>query len=205
MSQVLSKETLLAKVGILKKWASKDWHDFTVDDEAKHKAIKFCEKYNTANAKGVGLYIYGANGVGKTLLAMLILKELFLVKKQSVRAISLGTLINLQTLGWYDKEVRSEFLFAYQSADFLLIEGVGREHKSGQNDLGATTLDTVLSYRSQAQKATLITATHSPKEIRSVYNADIGSLLNEMCVPINIKGIDYRNKIHTEKINEYHF
>lgn len=205
MPQAVSKKGLLQRVGILPKWSDCTWDQFTNDAAAKKRCLTYVEKHSDLKKEGLGLYIHGGNGVGKTTVAMLILMDIFFAKKHSVRAVTLGTLINLQTLGWYDKESREEFTSIYQKPDFLLIEGVGKEHKAGQNDLGATTLDTVLYYRAQAKKPTIITTVYPPDKIISVYNNDIASLLNEICLVLPIKGDDKRNEIHAAKSKKYGF
>lgn len=201
---VISKATLLSQCGILPRWHNKGFEDFTNDIKARKKAEAYAVGGKEVKQDGVGLYIYGANGCGKTHLAMSILKSLY-EQGFSVRAVSLSTLINLQTIGWYEKDSMLEFKQYYQRNDFLLIEGVGKEYKSGQNELGATCLDTILYYRSQAKKPTIITSIYEPTKLKTVYNEDIASLLHEMVLLLKIEGKDNRVNIYERNAKKYGF
>lgn len=184
------EKTLWRSLGILDRWHTKTFDDFTNDPIAKKRVLHYLETADTMKANGIGLFFHGVNGVGKTHLAMCLLKELG--KRFSVRAITLGTLIGLYTQGWYDREKHQEYLDIISKPDFLELEEIGKEYKSNNSDLGLSVLDTVVRYRLQAMKPLVFTTNLPPKIVTSTYSHDIGSMLHECSLIIEVKGTDRR-------------
>lgn len=184
--------------GILDKWHDKTWYDFVNDERAK----EIIQKYNVEKAlkNGVGYYLFGSNGVGKTLLLNLKFQDL-LHSGKKVKIISFSGLITKFTAGWYDPNERKSLMYDLQKVDFLGIEEIGKEFKPGSNDLGLMVLDTVLRYRVQMKKPTWLTSNIRSSQIEDIYGENITSMLRECCVDIQVKGEDYRKTI-AEKIKK---
>jgi DNA replication protein DnaC len=192
----------LLSYGILQKWHDSTWDDFTNDPEAKKRLKGYLAKIREARKDGVGLYLYGANGTGKTLALNLLMKDL-LAMKYSVRIYSLSTLITKFTAGWYDANEKKAFQALLQSVDFLGIEEIGKEFKAGANELGVMVLDHVIRYRLQMLLPVFATSNTSPKEIKSVYTEDLASMLREACMPLNIQGVDMREVVAAKHKKKY--
>jgi DNA replication protein DnaC len=186
--------------GILEKWHNKEWKHFTNCPAAKTEVQNYLAKIQTAREDGVGLYLWGANGVGKSLCMNIAFKQL-LAQGYKVHIITLSTIITKFTGSWYDSEQRNELYGRLLNVDFLGIEEIGKEFKSA-TDLGSVVLDSIIKYRIQRGLPTWATSNVKPTEISGTYTIDIASMLKEASVPVQFVGEDYRDKIK-ERIKKF--
>ena len=186
----------------MKKWHDRDFDGFINDDEAKEKVLSYISQHQKAKKTGTGLFLYGENGIGKTHLMMCALKELMELG-YTTQVITMGTLITKFASSWYNSEESIEFKRHIQSVHFLGIEEIGKEYKSGTNDLALMVLDSVVRYRLQNNAPVLFTTNLSPKAIENKYSGDIASMLCESCIPIHVTGIDMRPKILSKNKKEF--
>lgn len=203
--KAVSKEQskILLNCGILEKWHTKTLDDFTNDKRALKIVRDYLDNYKEAVKDGVGFCLYGNNGVGKTLLLNASFKELF-EKRNKVQILSVSSLITKFTDSWYDDESRKKFISLLQNATFLGIEEIGKQIKSERsNEMITHVLDTVIRYRVQRNKPIWITTNIPPKQLRELYSDDIASMLNEVCVPLQIRGEDIRESIREKNIKKY--
>jgi DNA replication protein DnaC len=183
--------------GIFKKWHDKTLDDFVNDIDAKKTVLKYLKNHKAYKKDGVGLFIWGANGVGKSLLLNTSFIELINLRYK-VRIVDFSELITSFANGWNDKDDR-EVLRELKNCDFLGIEEIGKEFNSRESELAKTVLDNVLRYRVQNCKPTWFTTNLKPSEIKIRYKEDTYSLLKEACIPVQVLGSDYRDIVR-EKI-----
>lgn len=177
--------------GILRRWYNKTWEQFDNDPAAYEIVRKYSDNIHEYIEDGIGLFLHGSNGVGKTHLLMQTLKDAA-VNRLTVQVVTLGTLVSRYTQGWYDKEMFLEFENLYKRPAILAIEEIGKEYKSGDNDLGRTVLDTIVRYRSQDMRPILFATNLSPEQIKKVYTIDIASMLSENSIIVEVTGVDKR-------------
>lgn len=197
-----SKTELYLRSGILPKWHDKTLDDFTNDTEAKKVVTNYLKNHKQALSDGVGLFLHGANGTGKTLLMNTAFKELMELRYR-VQIITMSGLITKFTSGWYDAEERRGLQRILQTVHFLGIEEVGKEFRSQNNDLSVTVFDHIVRTRVQMKLPTWFTSNKSPTDVTTVYTEDIASMLREVSVPVKVKGEDYRRRISDEIIEKY--
>jgi DNA replication protein DnaC len=185
------KVSKLLQSGILPKWHNKTFDDFTNDPESLAKAKKYVRDSETFLKEGVGLYINGPNGTGKTLLLNIIMQEL-LNKGNRVKILSLGTLVTRFTSSWYDEDEYKAFYRSIKQSHFYAIEEIGKEYRTETSNLAVTALDTFLRLRLQLGLPTLFTSNLLPSEIEARYSVDIASMMREMAVPLKVTGEDFR-------------
>lgn len=196
MRKDILKSELLNMAGILPVWHDKTFDDFTNDEGAKSRVLKYLEQCEKSLANGYGIFLFGKNGVGKTHLMMCLLKSL-LEERYKVRSISLGTLIKLYTQEYWHND-DNYYSQVVKMPHFLEIEEIGKEYKSGENDLGRLVLDSTVRFRLQLKKPILFTTNLIPSEIETMYTHDVASMLFECAVPIKVRGEDFRE---TKKYN----
>lgn len=148
---------------------------------------------------GVGLYIHGANGKGKTYLASAILKE-YAKRGYSCVMVNAANLQKIEIDNSYEFDSRESWKERIRSVHLLVVDDVGKEYR-GQSGFVETSISNLLMERSQQKNcATIITSNVSPEPIRKgvtstfqqIYGVGAASLILEMMRPMEIKGEDWR-------------
>lgn len=190
-SREITPEQYLA-YGILEKWHDKRLEDFT-NCAAALKVVKSAtRRMEEMYADGVGLFLWGANGTGKTHLMNCAFKA-FAEKGAKVHIITLSTLITMFTTSWYETEERHALRRILSECHFLGIEEIGKEFKSS-TDLASVVLDSIVKYRVQRKKPIWATSNLRPDQVTSVYTEDIASMLKECMIPVQVTGEDMRDR-----------
>lgn len=141
-----------------------------------------------------GICFFGSNGVGKTMLACIILKEAYKLR-YTARRVTFIDYMSQYTLAWSahnleEKEAAEDNLYNnYKAVEFLVLEEIGKEVDSKAS---APILEDLLRYREDNGLVTIICSNISPLDISKRYGASVESLLRGNTTPIKITGIDKR-------------
>jgi DNA replication protein DnaC len=174
---------------------------------ALEKAMSYCSGYPHLGAQeGLGLLLTGANGVGKTHLAVAVLRELVEGKGARGQFWDFHELIR-EIKNSYNPETQQTELMVLEpvvEADILLLDDLGAwKMTDWMND----TLFYILNSRYLAKRATLITTNYPDADREKVMAADplvrreylverigqrLRSRLMEMCLVIGLDGPDWR-------------
>lgn len=192
----------LTQWGILPKWHDKTFADFTNDPEALASVKKYLGKSKQALSEGTGLYLYGANGTGKSLLMNLMMMDLA-SQGYKVKIVTLSQLITQHADSWYDHDKRAYFNRWVQCTHFVGIEEIGKEFRTEASSLAVTALDTFLRIRVQMKLPVIFTSNVSPSNIEGRYTIDIASMMRELAVPLQVAGEDYRKNIQAANKKKY--
>jgi DNA replication protein DnaC len=173
---------------------------------ALEKVISYCAGYpHLGQDEGLGLLLTGDNGVGKTHLAVAVLRELVASKGASGQFWDFHELIR-EIRNSYDTETRTTELQVLEpvvSTDLLVLDDLGAWKMT---DWMVDTLFYILNCRYMEKRATLITTNFqdAPPQAaqkdafrRSEFLVDrigqrLRSRLQEMCLAINIQAPDRR-------------
>lgn len=182
--------------GIKKGWHSKSLDDFTNDDEALAHVKNYLRKFAEAKESGVGLYLWGSNGTGKTHLMCCAFKEL-ISRKQTVRVFTIDEIVDQFTASWYSPEHKRELNHMLRTVDFLGIDEFGKNvGKDGEAiylpDMVKRIMESVIRFRVQMKRPIWFSSNTAPKFVREVFSEDIASLLNEAVIDVCVRGEDYR-------------
>lgn len=151
-----------------------------------------------------GLFLFGSNGVGKTLIACIVAKEAYKCR-YSTRRVTFVDYMSQYTLMWGarsidEKESAEDNLYNnYKAVEFLVLEEVGKEVDSKAS---APILEDLLRYREDNGLVTVICTNLSPRDIELRYGASVSSLLRGSMTPIRIEGIDKRKEYFEKKVQE---
>ena len=197
----LSEKNMIAK-GIPKHFLSVTIDDFNTYDDimlenAKNVVINYISDIDSTYSSGRGLYLYGSNGVGKSMLGSIIVKEAYRHRYSSKR-ITFVEYINEYTKIWKsqsieEKESLEDQFYSYTKAvDFLVLEEIGKE--STKPDLALTILEDCLRYREEHRLCTVICTNLSLRDLISLkyQSKSIESLIHGSMTPVKILGIDRR-------------
>jgi DNA replication protein DnaC len=174
---------------------------------ALEKAMRYCSGFPfSGDDEGLGLLLTGDNGVGKTHLAVAVLREL--VANKGVRAEFWDFHELIRTIkNSYNPETRTteeQVLEPVVSTDVLLLDDLGAWKMT---DWMVDTLFYILNSRYLAKRVTLITTNFQDGDRQTAMGADsltrkeflverigqrLRSRLMEMCLVVRMEGGDFR-------------
>ena len=188
--------------GLNRRYQTLGWRDFVGDPAARQVVQEYIASMDSLFNAGIGLYLWGTIGTGKTLLGSLILKSMMAAGYDGFFT-TFVDLINQQSLGFSSREDREWLISGVVNAEVLLIDDPGREQSSGekQADYMSSVLDEVIRKRVSMQLPTIITSNDSLDSFQQRYNSNIYSLVQERTLTVPVLGEDYRRK--SDDIIEY--
>lgn len=120
---------LREKSGLTGRLAKATFSRFNQDD-SNIKAFTSCKKYfesfDQIRSRGMGMYLFGSSGVGKTYLAACVGNSL-LDRGVQVILSSVSAILSDIKYTYTKKEVESSVLDRYVNADFVIFDDVGSE------------------------------------------------------------------------------
>lgn len=203
----MTKREYYQYCGVYSKWHNKTLSQFDNDPRAKKKVKKYLAKVELALHRGVGIFLYGDNGTGKSHLLNTAFMEL-IEKRYTVKILQLSQLVSMYADAWYSDDASDEFDILLKT-QFLGIEEIGKEFRakirdadSKNQDLTITVLDNVIRHRLQNSLPTWFTSNLAPSAIKTKYSEDIFSMLKEHAIPLLVKGVDYRDLVKVDFTDE---
>ena len=198
----LSEKNMMIK-GIPKHFLNVTIDDFNTYGEemlenAKNIVSDYISDIDDTYSSGRGLYLYGSNGVGKSMLGSIIVKEAYRHRYSSKR-ITFVEYINEYTKIWKsqsidEREYLEDLFYSYTKAvDFLVLEEIGKENT--KPDLAVTILEDCLRYREEHGLCTVICTNISLKYLISLkyQSKSVESLIRGSMTPVKIIGVDRRS------------
>lgn len=179
--------------GIRNNWHNKSLSDYSNDEEALSLVTKYLDNLSDFVSKGVGLYLWGSNGTGKSYLMNCAFKEL-IERGYKVKVLSLDEIVNKFTASWYSDEERQSLNNILQSVTFLGIDEFGK-NRNDLPDLIKRVMESVIRFRVQMGKPIWFASNTDPKYVKEIFSEDIASLMREAVIPICVRGEDYRKEI----------
>jgi DNA replication protein DnaC len=180
-------------------------------ERAKLAAERFAQEYPMSPP--FGLLFMGPQGVGKTHLAVGILK--YLIRQKSVECL-------FRTFPELLKEIQNSYNSVSQSSELSLLTPVLETEVLVLDELGAQnpsswvkdTVSYVLNYRYNENKVTILTTNYQDEDERKTTKPGVADSLSErigvrmrsrlfeMCKTIKMDGKDFRKEV---KNTEHHF
>lgn len=195
-------DTNLIKMGVPRQFLNSTLEDY---QDGLNIVKPFVSEYlsNLVNNidSGVGLFFYGSNGVGKSMLSCIIMRQAYMHRYTCKRCTYMDY-INEYTRMWGCKNeedktrLEEDFYYYYKGTEFLVLEEVGKEVDS---KISVTILEDLLRYREEKRLTTIICTNLEPKDIKDIYGASIFSLVKGCFTPIKIVGQDLRQSVFKER------
>jgi len=173
-------------------------YDVLTGDEEAHTAINsWAKNINEHLQNGMGLYLYGPTGVGKTHLAQAAMIKA--IKSNSLSGLFITTDRYMDMV--YDSERnKGELPDAYSDPnllkymrrvyDIVVLDGLGSER--AKTDYAKDALVSFIGNRYEEKLLTVITSVLPPSELTRTYGKRMNSLLQDSCFFINVDGKDHR-------------
>lgn len=197
--EISSKSLIM--MGVPRRFCDKTIKDYNTYSKQSLVSIKrFVKDYiinlenNMKECKGI--CFIGSNGVGKSFLSCIILKEVY-KHRYSCRRITFSSYITAYTESWgaskSEKDViESELFEKYKGVEFLVLEEIGKEIDS---KIAKPILEDLLRYREENGLVTIICTNLTPSTLKEIYGASICSLINGNMTVIVIDSEDKRQEV----------
>lgn len=195
--------TVLSKTNLSKRGVPKKFHDTTLDDfvsttsgtlKVKNYVKEYIDNIDERFSQCSGIFFYGSNGTGKTMLSSIIIKEAYRHRYTSKRA-TFAEYVTEYTRVWgvkdpKEKEALEEmFYHELKGVEFLCLEEIGKEIDSS---ITAPILEDCLRYREDNGLVTIVCTNLKPVAISEKYGASIESLIKGNFEPIALVDDDHR-------------
>lgn len=192
----------LEKSGVGKRFKSKCFENYIVTAENKplfEKCREYSERFEEFSEEGKGLLLIGSCGVGKTHLAVSILKQI----AEKGKSVMFGSMVEIiQNLkSSFDRKNEtaneSDIIGMLSEIDLLVIDDLGKENISNYVKMIAYQ---VINRRYCEMKPTIITTNNVSEELIKKYDeATISRLIeSNIVVAISPEVKDFRKKISRE-------
>lgn len=172
-----------------------NWHHFVGDQNAKERAWEYVVGLHQMVESGIGLFLQGEQyGVGKTMLAALVLKSCVMAGYRCYMT-TFANMLSSMKAGWKNPEYAQWYKRRVESAQILLLDDVGKELMSGSgfnNDYARQVFDDTMRTRVQDRLPTFITTNFNEQTISQAYGEAVFSLITEQSMAVKVTGSDYR-------------
>lgn len=173
-------------------------------DNAFIRCKKYCEVADKVLAEGMGIYLFGDTGTGKTHLTACMVNELINKRYQVLftNFFEISKIIR-STFG-KSSESENDYINRLANIDFLFIDDLGTERvQSGESDLWLQEkIFDVLNKRYNNKKPTIFSSNHSLAELindRGFMKKTVDRIAEMSTAIFEVKGESYRLKNRTNK------
>ena len=189
----------LSDANIPKRYQHCTLDNFAAYNESLEKAVAKARRFvETFPVIGQGLFLEGLPGVGKTHLAVAVLKHV--IQSSGARGLFYDTRDLLRVIrSTYDPSIRTtelEILKPVMKADLLVLDDLGAEKTS---EWVEETMNLIVNTRYNERRATIFTSNYvdipddtDPNSLLFRIGHRMRSRLHEMCEFIVMDGADYR-------------
>ncbi len=199
-------ERLLSEARIPKRYEHCDLDSYIPSDDSQRKAkadvVRFLEKYPLID---VGLLFLGTCGVGKTHLAVALLKQVILEKGDSGLFYDFRDLLREIQASWNSVSQTSELeiLRPVLEANVLVLDELGANKPT---EWVRDTMAHIINCRYNDRRLTIFTSNYldvpakaGEETISDRIGVRLRSRLYEMCKEVEIRGKDFRQEIKKAK------
>lgn len=139
--------------------------------EVKKQIEIYCEKFEEALKYGIGIYMYGKVGAGKTYYSLCVFNEL---EKQGYRVLrtSIKQIMKQIWEGFKDSKIEIEMYKTFKESDLIIIDDMGKEYIN--EGWGKSNLFEVFNFFEENQKCLIISTNLDTKQMQE-YTDTLGS------------------------------
>lgn len=157
---------LMSKSGLKRRFQSRTFPNFICDTAEKKRcwevAKEYADNFERYAKEGIGLYIEGPNGTGKTHLAAAITLQLIKEGIPVVFKTSGDMLADIKDSFRSSETNEGQVMQIYKDVDLLVIDDLGKEQCS---DWSVSTLYSILNERYEDMKPTIITTNYNTNNL----------------------------------------
>lgn len=145
---------------------------------------------------GIGLYLFGGTGSGKTHIATSILKRAVATSETCGYFITAEQYLEtsyaaLDDDRYEDESFEADTIYYIDNVyDILVLDGLGTERR--QSEFAKKSLTSMISKRYENQLPTIITSDIPQGKLSSIYGNRFSSIVTDCCLTVPFLGEDYR-------------
>lgn len=171
-------QRFLLNSGLDKLWARYFWSDTAgVETSAAKFVGEYVADLQYLLGRGIGLFLCGSVGNGKSLLAALIAKRA-LRTGHEVYFTTFDSLLTAYTKGWRDVADQHWFETTVRNVNLLVVDDMGKEWPA-RDDMVQPAVDAIFRARIQSQLATIITTNFDRDAFKVKYGLAVSELVSE--------------------------
>lgn len=176
--------------------------DMAQVEESPAKSVfrKYVQSLSDNYDQGWGIFLYGANGIGKTYTACALLKEI--QKRGYSTYCVLADVLKVAYIDGQRFDQDNSVVQRVESVDFLLLEDLGKEYSGKGSGFAELCFENMLRKRSRECLPTIVTTNLSPNAFKDRYKQSASSLAMECMVACEMKGQDRRRIAGQQKTQE---
>lgn len=152
---------------------------------------RYVENLDMFRKNGHGLWLYGANGTGKTWAAAAILKEC--ARRGFSCYCVLADVLKVAYIDGQRFDPQQTVVQRVEAVDILLVEDLGKEYSGKGSGWAELCFENMFRKRSRDLGVTFVTTNMSTKEFAARYADSALSLASECMTTVNVKGGDRRS------------
>lgn len=198
LRKVLAKSNMI-RFGIPKEHWERTFEDFNTYGEkdledAKAFFIAYCENMYENFDERRGIYLWGSNGTGKTMLCSLLVKDAYR-RQFSTALITFPEYIEHYTEAWscrdFDtqQELKYNFMHRWKGVDILVLDEIGKEYAT---KISPVILEDCLRYRAMKSLVTILITNLNPTDFNYRYGESISSLAVHKRIELHFSTSDRR-------------
>jgi DNA replication protein DnaC len=197
--KALTNSYLVAS-GVPRKYidATWDWDVLNNNRESTEKMKCYIEDFINNYKKGKGVYLYGRQGRGKSLLESLAARDVVkLINPDTNSYFKIGFII-FEDMIKISHESRNEFssrkkyLYLIENTDLLIMDNIGSE--TGTQGHNTKVLQYILRKRDNSCLPTIISSNYTPEKIKEAYSDTVHDFIIQNCDLILVEGENFRQK-----------
>lgn len=152
--------------------------------------VGFSQNLQKNLAAGVGLFLMGPNGSGKTYSAVSLARIAFAYTVKVLYVTGPELIEACIKHHRYNEDMLLEE--AVRDRDFLIVDDLGSEYRGSGSGFSELNYLNLLRSRVQNRRCTVFTSNLNKQEVEQFYGAGFFSLLSEACVPVVLDSADKR-------------
>lgn len=170
----------------------------TIEEPKRAAILRYEERISDALERGVGLLLWGQNGVGKTAIAVILAKEACRLG-HSVLFIRSADLFAFETKkAWFNEAEGVTLLERAKNVDLLVLDDLGKEHFDSAGRV-LLEMEEFIRERVSRKRTIIMTTNIVPSTgFASIYPASMLAVMREAIFPVECVGSDHRDLIRAE-------
>ncbi|MDF2533894.1 MAG: hypothetical protein K0R18_51 [Bacillales bacterium] len=190
----------LASHGIPRKYLNEtwNWEGLNNNKESTEKVKQYAADFKNYYYDGKGLYIYGQQGRGKSLLESLVAREVAALinddhgKHFRVIFMIYEEMVQLSHQGRSDLKAKELLSKIIGKSDLLIVDNIGSE--TGSKEYNTKLLEFVLRKRDNDNVPTIISSNYTPEQLKQAYSDTIHDFVKQNSEYVLVQGENFRKK-----------